>query len=95
MAQLDMMLKGYESENQKLMTSRKTMEAQVKDLSHQLKREQEAFKEHKMKAIANGGNVLVQEGDKDDVPIMSQNIFKSKAISEKELENLNNMVKDL
>jgi hypothetical protein len=29
------------------------------------------LKELKMKAIANDGNVLVQEGDKDDVPIMN------------------------
>jgi len=48
----------------------------------------------KMQAMANGGNVLVQEGDKDDVPIMNQNIFKSKAISEKELEDLHRLVKD-
>jgi cell division protein FtsB len=65
------MLKGYESENQKLMTARKTLDAQVKDLSSQLKREQDSLKEHKMKAMANGGNVLIQEGDKDDVPIMN------------------------
>jgi len=66
----------------------------VKDLSSQLKREQEKMKEMKMQAMANGGNVLVQEGDKDDVPIMNQNIFKSKAISEKELEDLHRLVKD-
>ena len=53
------MLKGYESENQKLMTARKTLDAQVKDLSSQLKREQDSLKEHKMKAMANGGNVLI------------------------------------
>ena len=66
----------------------------MKDLSSQLKREQEKMKEMKMQAMANGGNVLVQEGDKDDVPIMNQNIFKSKAISEKELEDLHRLVKD-
>lgn len=53
------------------MTARKTLDAQVKDLSSQLKREQDSLKEHKMKAMANGGNVLIQEGDKDDVPIMN------------------------
>lgn len=47
-----------------------------------------------MKAMANDGTVLVEEGDKDDVSIMTQNVFKSKAISEKELDELHKMVKD-
>ena len=58
-AQLDLMLKGYESENLKLMNAKKTLDAQVKDLNLQLKREQDAFKEHKMKTIANSGSVLI------------------------------------
>lgn len=92
--QLDLMLKGYEGENQKLMNSRRTLDDQIKDLSQKLKREQDQVKELKMKAMANGGSVLVEEGDKDDVPIMTQNVFKSKAISQKELEDLHNLVKE-
>ena len=76
------------------MNSRRTLDDQIKDLSQKLKREQDQVKELKMKAMANGGSVLVEEGDKDDVPIMTQNVFKSKAISQKELEDLHNLVKE-
>jgi hypothetical protein len=44
--------------------------------------------------MAVGGTVLVEAGDKDDVPIMNQNVFKSKAISEKELAELHKTVKE-
>jgi hypothetical protein len=44
--------------------------------------------------MASNGSILVEEGDKDDVPIMNQNVFKSKAISEKELNELHKMVKE-
>lgn len=45
--------------------------------------------------MASDGQVLIEDGDKDDVPIMNQNIFKSKAISQKELEDLQKMVREL
>ena len=76
------------------MNSRRSLDDQIKDLSQKLKLEQNQVKDLKMKAMKEGGTVYVEEGDKDDVPIMNQNIFKSKAISEKELEELHKMVKD-
>lgn len=36
MLQLDLMLKGYEGENQKLMNARRSLDDQIKDLSQKL-----------------------------------------------------------
>jgi hypothetical protein len=76
------------------MNARRGLDDQIKDLSQKLNSEQNQVKELKMKAMASGGSVYVEEGDKDDVPIMTQNVFKSKAISEKELNELHKMVND-
>jgi hypothetical protein len=70
------------------------LDSQVKDLQSALKKEQDQVKEMKLKSMANNGTLPIEDGDKDDMPIMNQNIFKSRAISQKELEDLHALVKE-
>ena len=54
------MLKGYESENQKLMRKQKVDEDRIKELASKLNAEEKQVKELKMKAMQVRGEVFVE-----------------------------------
>ena len=89
------MIKGYETENQKLMKQHKEYTEQIKDLNLQLQREQTQVKEYQLKAVKEKKGVYVEEDD-DEVTIMAKNVMgSSQAISLKELDELYKKLKDI
>ena len=95
--QLDLMLKGYEEENLKLMKKQKEHDSVVKDLTLRLASESKLVKEYKLKALKEKNGVFVDEDDKaTDVDMMTKNVMGSgNAISKTQLDELHNKIKEL
>jgi len=74
------MLKGYETENQKLMKRNRTVEEQLKDLDAKRQGEQVELKEYKLKALKEKSGVYV-EADEDEVDIQAKNVMGGASIS--------------
>ena len=82
-----MMLKGYETENQKLMKRNREVEAELKSFEGQRQSEQAELKEYKLKVLKAQKGVFVEE-DNDEVDIGAKNIMGHASVSQKQLADL-------
>lgn len=83
MAQLDMIIKGYEEENRKLMKNSRQQEQTVKELNEKLTSAEREIKDYRLKAIKEKNGVFIEEDD-DEVDIQAKNVMGTKsAISQK------------
>ena len=91
-SQLDLMLKGYENENQKLMKRNRTVEDELKHLEASRQQEQVELKGYKLKALKEKSGVYV-EADEDEVDIQAKNVMGGASISAKQLADLYSKLK--
>ena len=89
------MLKGYETENQKLLKQHNQMKQQVTELAKQNERDQNQIKELKLKALKERSGVYIEEDD-DEVNIQAKNVMgAAQSISQKQLEELYEQLRQL
>ena len=95
MAQLDMIIKGYEEENRKLMKNSRQQEQTVKELNEKLTSAEREIKDYRLKAIKEKNGVFIEEDD-DEVDIQAKNVMGTKsAISQKQLDEIQQKLKEL
>ena len=93
--QLDLIVKGYQDENQKSMKVQRDLEDKLKEKASKLQQQEKQIKEFELKALKERKGIFVEESQ-EEVSMQAANVMgTSQSISLKQLQEMRDLIKRL